>query len=105
MSERNNNNPPRPDRGADDSALRRFLGGSLLATLFRLLIVSLVVGALLVWLDIQPFDIFHGIQRFFARIWDLGFEAFREIGRYILVGAAIVVPVWLVLRLLSMRRP
>jgi hypothetical protein len=33
----------------------------------------------------------------------MGFEAIREIIDYILVGAAIVIPVWLVLRLLTMR--
>lgn len=105
MSDKNNTNVSGPGQTHRDSALRRFLGGSLLGTIFRLLVVSLVVGALLMWLNIQPFDIFRGLQRFFVSIWELGFDSLREIGSYILVGAAIVVPVWLVLRLLSMRRP
>lgn len=87
-----------------DTPLNRFLGGSPAAVFFRLLIVSLVVGALLMWLDIRPVDILYGIERFFRRIWYLGFDAIREIATYILAGAVIVLPVWLVLRLINMRR-
>lgn len=104
MSDRHHNNVSGPERRPQDSAMRRFLGGSLLGTIFRLAIVSLVVGVLLMWLDIQPFDIFRGLQRLFAHIWNLGFDTLRELGGYILVGAAIVVPVWLILRLFGMRR-
>jgi hypothetical protein len=32
-------------------------------------------------------------------IWDLGFDAVRFLWRYLLLGAAVVVPIWLVLRL------
>ena len=85
------------------NALHRFLGGSPLSVLIRLLIVSLVVGALLMWLNIHPMDVYHGLRRFAQRIWMLGFDSIREIGTYILAGAAIVVPVWFVLRLLNAR--
>jgi hypothetical protein len=69
----------------------------------RLIFVSLIVGAFLMWLDIRPEDIFRGIIQLVDRIWSLGFDAIREIAKYILAGAAIVVPVWLVLRLMNMR--
>ena len=62
-----------------------------------------IVGAFLMWLDIRPEDIFRGIIQLVDRIWSLGFDAIREIAKYILAGAAIVVPVWLVLRLMNMR--
>lgn len=87
----------------DEPALNRFLGGSPGAVFVRLLFVSLIVGAFLMWLDISPGDIFRAIRELFDRIWGLGFDAIRVIGDYILAGAAIVVPVWLVLRLLNMR--
>ena len=85
------------------SPVNRFLGGPPLAVLMRLLFVSLVVGALLVWLNIHPYDVFFWIQRFFNRLWTLGWDAVREIAEYVLAGAAIVVPVWLVMRLMNMR--
>lgn len=87
----------------EDNSLNRFLGGSPLSVLIRLLIVSLVVGALLMWLDIQPLDIYYGLRRFFHRIWMLGFESIHEISRYILAGAVIVVPIWFILRLMNSR--
>jgi hypothetical protein len=33
------------------------------------------------------------------RIWDMGFDAVRGLWRYLLLGAAIVVPIWLIVRL------
>lgn len=86
-----------------NSALQRFIGGPPVAVFLRLLFVSLIVGALLIWLNIQPFEVFRALQRFVHRIWMMGFDAIREIGQYILAGAAIVVPVWLVMRLFNMR--
>lgn len=85
------------------SPLRRFLGGPPVTVFVRLLFVSLVVGALLVWLNIHPYDVFFWIQRFFNRLWMLGWDAVREIAEYVLAGAAIVVPVWFVMRLFNMR--
>ena len=80
----------------------RLLSG-LQNTLQRCGFVSLIVGAMLMWLDIRPMDILYGIQRFFARIWNLGFDAIHLVLQYVLVGAVIVVPIWLVMRLMSVR--
>jgi hypothetical protein len=97
--------PPAPNAEPETSAsaLQRFIGGPPVAVFVRLLFVSLVVGALLVWLDIRPYDVIFWIQRFFNRLWTLGWEAVREVAEYVLAGAAIVIPVWLVMRLFNMR--
>src|SRR5947209_3700305 len=106
--------PPQPElpgtnpwarQGPPRSGVARFLGGSPLAVVFPLLLASLVVGAFLVWLDISPFEIFNNLRRLVDYVWSLGFDAVREIGRYILAGAVIVVPLWLILRLMSFRGP
>lgn len=86
-----------------ESALHRFLGGSPTAVFVRLLFVSLIVGAFLFWLDIRPRDIIDGIISLFNHLYGLGFQAVREVFDYILAGAVIVVPVWLIVRLLNMR--
>jgi hypothetical protein len=91
--------PPRPEI----TALNRFLGGSPGAVFLRLLFVSLIVGALFMWLDIRPEDIFRGILEIVDHIRRLGFDAIREVANYIFAGAVIVVPIWLVLRLMNMR--
>jgi hypothetical protein len=83
--------------------LHRFLGGAPLLVFLRLLVVSLIVGVILMWLNLHPIDVFRAVQHFADRMWALGFDAVRDFADYILAGAIIVVPVWLVLRLLSMR--
>jgi hypothetical protein len=87
---------------ASKNALEDFLGGSPLNVAVRLFFISLVVGALLMWLDIEPRDIIRGVQAFFDRIYMLGFDAIGKLVSYVLAGAAIVVPAWLVLRLLNL---
>ena len=84
-----------------NNALENFLGGSPAAVFVKLAFVSLVVGALLMWLDIRPMDIFRGIDEFVRRIYALGFGAVRELFNYVLAGAALVIPAWLILRVLS----
>jgi hypothetical protein len=86
---------------ASKNALENFLGGPPLAVAVRLLFISLVVGALLMWLDLRPIDILRGVQAFFDRIYALGFGAVREIASYVIAGAVFVVPAWLVLRLFN----
>ncbi len=95
----------RPVEPARASPVRRFVGGPPLAVALRLLFVSLVVGALLVWLDIRPYEVFMAIQRMFHRLWMLGWDAVREVIQYVLAGAAIVLPIWLVIRLMNLRAP
>lgn len=85
------------------NAVQRFFGGSPLAALIKLALVSLVVGALLMWLNIEPYAVVHAAERFVSRIWSMGFDALRELGRYLVAGALIVVPIWFVARLLSLR--
>ncbi|HLH10249.1 MAG TPA: DUF6460 domain-containing protein [Methylovirgula sp.] len=86
-----------------EPALNRFLGGSPLSVALRLFLLSIIVGALLMWFDIRPIDLVQGLLRFVHRIWSLGFEALHEMGDYLLAGAMIVVPLWFVARLLSVR--
>jgi hypothetical protein len=85
----------------NSNALENFLGGSPINVAVRLFFVSLVVGALMMWLDIRPLDILHGVRAFFERIYQLGFGAVRELASYVLAGAALVVPAWFVLRLMT----
>jgi hypothetical protein len=85
------------------SGLERFLGGSPAVVLARLIFLSLLVGFFLVWLDIRPMEVLWGVRHVFERLWAAGFDAVREVGSYVAAGAALVVPVWLILRLFSMK--
>ena len=82
--------------------MERFFGGNPGLVMIRLAILSLVVGVLLAALGFSPFDILESIRELVIRIYDLGWTAVEKAGRYFLLGAVIVFPVWFIARLLKM---
>ena len=50
-------------------------------------------------LGFDPLDIFVSIQRLLRNIWDMGADAVRLLWRYLVLGAVVVIPVWLLMRL------
>ncbi len=86
-----------PARSQDN--LSRFLGGSPLAVAFRLILLSILVGVVLAAIGFDPWNILHSIRMLFQRLWDLGFDAVNWLWRYFLLGAVIVVPIFLLSRL------
>ena len=80
---------------------RRFLGGHPLSVVLRLALLSILAGVLLSLIGITPHNFFRVLDEFARSIYDLGFGAFRWIVDYLLLGAMVVVPVWLVRRLLK----
>lgn len=88
---------------ANDS-MTKFLGGSPLAVLVRLILVSILVGVILAALGLDPFDIVRSIERLIRSIWDMGFDAVRWLWRYFLLGAVIVIPIWIIMRLVNAPR-
>src|SRR5205085_1883876 len=94
--------PPEPPMR--DDTVTKIFGGSPLAVLARLALVSILVGVVLSALGLDPFDIVRSIQRLIESIWNLGFDAFRWLWRYLLLGAVIVVPIWLLMRIFNAPR-
>jgi hypothetical protein len=81
------------------SALWRFFGGPPLSVIFRLVLLSILIGVILEVLGLDPWNIISSLRTLALRIWDMGFDAVRWLWRYLLLGAAVVVPVWLIVRL------
>jgi hypothetical protein len=79
----------------------RIFGGSPLAVLGRLILISILVGVVLAALGLDPFDILQSIERLARSIWNMGFDAFRWLWRYFLLGAVIVIPIWIVMRIFN----
>ena len=77
----------------------RFLGGPPLAVLARLVLLSIVVGVILSAVGLDPRNILDSIENLIRNVWDMGFDAVRWLWRYFLLGAALVVPIWLLVRL------
>jgi hypothetical protein len=82
----------------------RFFGGSPLGVIVRLILLSVVVGVLLAALGVDPWNIWRSMEALARRIASMGFEAVEWIWRYFLLGAIIVVPIWILVRLLRVRR-
>jgi hypothetical protein len=82
----------------------RFFGDSVAGTVTRLVLISIAVGIVFSALGITPFNLVERLEQIVRRITDLGFDAVRWAFNYFLLGAIIVFPVWLVLRLLRRRR-
>ncbi len=82
-----------------NDVVSRFLGGPPLSVLGRLVLLSILVGVILSAIGLDPLNIIHSIENLIRNVWDMGFDAFRWLWRYFLLGAALVVPIWLLVRL------
>lgn len=81
-----------------------FLGGSPLSVIVRLAVISLLVGVLLSWLDIRPYEIVDWITGLFEWAWYSLFGSLNRAVDYFLLGAVIVVPIFLLSRLMKSSR-
>ena len=77
----------------------KLLGGPLLPTLLKLAIASVVVGIVLAVFGIRPIDLWHDFLDTVIRVWEMGFDAIRWSGEYFVLGAVVVIPIFIVVRL------
>ena len=84
--------------------IHNFLGDTLLRTIVKLVVLSFVVGVVLSALNLSVLDLFDELIYFVRRLWNMGFEAIARSGQYLLLGAAVVVPAFLIVRLTRYRR-
>lgn len=80
------------------SAVERVLGGTPGGVLVRLLVMSFVVGLILHALHVDTRDIVAWLQQRLRDISDLGLGSLETALNILILGAVIVVPVWLVFR-------
>jgi NADH:ubiquinone oxidoreductase subunit 5 (subunit L)/multisubunit Na+/H+ antiporter MnhA subunit len=79
----------------------RFFGGPPLWVLVRLILLSILVGVILSALGFDPLNIFRSIERLIRGIWEMGWDAVSWVWRYFLLGAVLVIPIWLIMRLVK----
>lgn len=84
--------------------VNRFLGDTPLRILVKLVILSIAAGFLMSVFGLYPDDILHAVRDFVLDLWHTGFAALGRVGDYLLLGAVIVVPAFVLIRLLSYRR-
>jgi Family of unknown function (DUF6460) len=84
-----------------NNVVSRFLGGPPLWVLVRLVLLSILVGVILSALGLDPFNILSSVERLVRAILDMGWDAIAWVWRYFLLGAVLVIPIWLIVRLLK----
>lgn len=86
------------------SGLTRFLGDSPLRVFLKLVVVSFLVGIVMSFFGWSPYDVFYQIRDSILQLWNMGFRAIDRFVGYFVLGAAIVIPAFLILRLFSYRK-
>lgn len=87
-----------------DNKIQQAMGGSPGSVLLKLALLSLLVGVVLAAFGMTPWGFVHFIRELFTDLFGSGLEALHRISGYILSGAIIVIPLWLLMRLLSARK-
>lgn len=78
-----------------------FLGDSVGRVIIRLLVLSLVVGFIMSYFNVTPWDLVAFIRQTFQKLWNSGLDALKDIGNWILIGAVVVVPIFLLTRVFA----
>jgi hypothetical protein len=94
----------RKEKEMSNETVTRFFGGSPARVVIQLVVLSFFLGLVLHALGVSPYDIVNGLRDLARRIYDMGFDTVGVVVRYILLGAVIVVPIWLILRLTRVGR-
>ena len=87
-----------------NESVNRFFGGQPLAVIFRLVLLCILIGFVLHAFNFEPRNIIQSITDLFVRIWNLGFDAIDLVWRYFILGAVIVIPIWLIVRIVNAPR-
>lgn len=80
----------------------QLFGGNPVGVIVRLIVLSIVVGIVLSALGITPDNFLYSVNMLARRIYEMGFGAVEWLLGYLLLGAIVVVPVWLIARLLGL---
>lgn len=73
------------------------MGPNPIRTVIKLLVLSLVVGVVMRWLNVTPWSLVENFGDTVERLFGWGRRFVAWAVDYVLVGAVIVVPLWLIL--------
>lgn len=64
--------------------------------IWKLIIASLCVGLVLSFFNIDPVELIQNVPETFGKIIDAILSVINWAGKYVLLGAVIVVPIWFI---------
>ena len=65
--------------------------------IWKLIVASLCVGLLLSFFNIDPVELINDVPETLGKIIDVILDVINWAGKYILLGAIIVIPIWFLL--------
>ena len=78
----------------------KIFGGPIVPTLFRLALLSFIVGLILWTFGVDPVDLWKEFGTTIQQAWQLVFDALDWAWKYAVIGAIVVLPVWIFYRLI-----
>ena len=86
------------------TVLERILGERPLGLVVRLVLMSLFVGFIMQMLGFDARDVVEGGVQFLRETFRDGSGVLNSMAGYVLTGAALVVPIWFIMRLAKGRK-
>lgn len=75
--------------------------GTVFWTALKLVIVSVIVGYLMHFFGVEPQDVFDFLAEAIQGSFRVAFDSLHGVFQYLLIGAAVVIPIWLVFLLVK----
>lgn len=91
-----------PSRAGSGGGLSRIFGGSPIGVIIRLALLCVIVGLVLDQLDINAFQLFRWAVDQIEDLIRNSADILKLIGRYFLIGAAVVIPIWILMRVFNL---
>ncbi len=85
--------------------MEKFFGGEPIWVIVRLVVISIILGIVLTTLNLDAFALVQKLRELIHYVYDLGFDALRWVVDYFILGAVVVIPIWLIMRLFSVAKP
>jgi hypothetical protein len=86
--------------------MEKIFGGPIVPTIFRLVLLSFIVGLVLWTFGVDPVDLWKEFGSTIQHAWALVFDAIDWAWKYAVIGAIVVLPVWIFYRIMmAVTRP
>lgn len=86
---------------SDPKAMDKIFGGPVVPTLFKLAILSVIVGLIFAIFGIDPMDLWRNFGSTIREAWTMAFDAINWSWQYAALGAIVVLPLWILYRIVT----
>lgn len=85
---------------SETTAMDRIFGGPVVPTLLKLALLSVIVGLVFAVFGINPMDLWLNFGETIQEAWRMAFDAVNWSWQYAALGAIVVLPLWIIYRVL-----